>query len=58
VPVDAYRNHMRVRSPRWGTVALPTAAFRALVRPFRDYTHGKQFADGGPPAGSSAVTKD
>jgi hypothetical protein len=49
---------MRVRSPRWGTVALPTAAFRALVRPFRDYTHGKQFADGGPPAGSSAVTKD
>ena len=28
-----YRRHMRVRSPKWGTVALPCAAFRELVRP-------------------------
>src|SRR4051794_30430048 len=38
--VDDYRRHMRVRSPRWGTVMLPTAAFRDLVRPFRDFVRG------------------
>jgi hypothetical protein len=32
-----YRQHMRVRSPRWGTVDLPRAAFRNLVRPFFHY---------------------
>ena len=32
-----YRRHMRVRSPRWGTVALPRAAYRELVRPFRHF---------------------
>src|SRR4051794_31739228 len=42
VPVDEYRQHMRTRSPRWGTVALPSAAFRALVRPFTDYVSSKQ----------------
>jgi hypothetical protein len=30
---------MRVRSPKWGTVDLPGAAFRELVRPFHHFTH-------------------
>ncbi|HEY1375471.1 MAG TPA: HYExAFE family protein [Gemmataceae bacterium] len=42
VPVEEYRRHMRVRSPRWGTVMLPTASFRELVRPFRDFVAPKQ----------------
>jgi hypothetical protein len=35
-----YRRHMHVRSPRWGTVHLPVACYRELVRPVHDYTHG------------------
>jgi hypothetical protein len=38
VEVEEYRKRMRVRSPKWGTVTLPRAAFRALVRPFRHFT--------------------
>lgn len=38
VSCDDYRAHMRRRSPSWGTVALPTAAFRRLVQPFRAFT--------------------
>jgi hypothetical protein len=34
VPVDDYRLHMRVRSPKWDTVDLPSAVFRRLSRPF------------------------
>jgi hypothetical protein len=34
IPVADYRQWMRVRSPRWGTVSLPNAAFRRLARPF------------------------
>lgn len=34
VSVVDYRAAMRTRSPRWGTVHLPTTAFRRLVRPF------------------------
>jgi hypothetical protein len=41
VEVDEYRRHMRVRSPRWGTVCLPRDAFRAVVRPLRDFTQTK-----------------
>jgi hypothetical protein len=37
VAVDDYRAAMRCRSPRWGTVYLPTDTFRSLVRPFRDF---------------------
>jgi hypothetical protein len=40
VPAADYRRHMRVRSPRWGTVSLPGAVFRELVRPLHHYTHG------------------
>lgn len=39
IRVHDYRQHMRVRSPRWQTVHLPSAIFRELVRPLRDYTH-------------------
>jgi hypothetical protein len=46
VPVDAYRRHMRVRSPRWGTVHLPAAAFREVVRPLRDLTHPNEVTAG------------
>jgi hypothetical protein len=42
VAVADYRRHMRVRSPKWGTVALPGAVFRELVRPFHFYTCGAQ----------------
>jgi hypothetical protein len=34
VAAGDYRAKMRVRSPRWKTVHLPTAAFRDLIRPF------------------------
>jgi hypothetical protein len=37
VPVADYQKHMRVRSPRWGTVGLPGAVFRKLARPFYHY---------------------
>jgi hypothetical protein len=40
VPVADYRAHLRVRSPKWGTVDLPGAVFRRLVRPLHDFTHG------------------
>jgi hypothetical protein len=46
IPIDDYRRHMRVRSPRWNTVSLPSAAFRDLVRPLRDYTDAKSRAAG------------
>ncbi len=39
VPVEAYREHLRVRSPRWDTVDVPGAIFRELVRPFRHFSH-------------------
>jgi hypothetical protein len=39
VAVEDYLQHMRVRSPKWGTVNVPTAAFRTLARPFRYFTH-------------------
>jgi hypothetical protein len=36
IPADEYRLEMKPRSPRWGTVHLPSAAFRDLVRPFTE----------------------
>ena len=38
VTVDEYRQYQRVRSPRWGTVALSSGAFREVARPFRYFT--------------------
>jgi hypothetical protein len=46
VPVGEYRRHMRARSPRWGTVHLPTAIFREIVRPLRDFTHPNEVTAG------------
>ena len=34
VAVADYAEHVRRRSPRWGTVDLPAATYRELVRPF------------------------
>ena len=42
VDVEEYREHMRVRSPRWQTVTLPRDAFRALVRPLGHFTRAGQ----------------
>jgi hypothetical protein len=39
VPVDDYRAHMRVRSPRWRTVSLPRKSFESLAHPFHHFTH-------------------
>jgi hypothetical protein len=33
VPVEDYQGAMRLRSRRWGTVFVPSAAFRQLARP-------------------------
>lgn len=48
VTLDDYRRHWRVRSPKWGTVHLPGAAFRSLARPFRYYSHELILEDYGP----------
>jgi hypothetical protein len=42
VAADDYRLHMRVRSPRWGTVGLPGAAYRELVQPFRAFSQRQE----------------
>jgi hypothetical protein len=39
-----YEKHMRVRSPRWGTVWLPAECFRRLVKPFHHFTHDARFS--------------
>lgn len=39
VPIAEYRQHVRVRSPKWGTVNLPSNVFARLARPFRYFTH-------------------
>ncbi|MGL6074873.1 MAG: HYExAFE family protein [Fimbriiglobus sp.] len=36
IPALEYQKEMRPRSRRWGTVHLPTSAFRDLVRPFSE----------------------
>jgi hypothetical protein len=38
IGVDAYREHLRVRSPKWDTVDLPGRVFRDLVRPFHHFS--------------------
>ncbi len=54
VTVEAYRRHMKVRSPKWGTVCLTGAIFRELARPFRFYSH-EYGADSAEIAGSEAA---
>lgn len=36
-PVDAYRRHLRVRSPKWGTVNLAKADFERVTRPISSW---------------------
>jgi hypothetical protein len=38
VPAADYRRHMRIRSPKWGTVTLPRVVFRSLVQPLYHFT--------------------
>lgn len=37
IEVWDYREHMHPRSERWGTVSLPAADFRRLVKPFSEF---------------------
>ena len=37
VDLGEYRNHMRRRSPKWETVALPAEDFRSLARPIESW---------------------
>jgi hypothetical protein len=39
VTLDDYRKHMRVRSPKWGTVGLTKEMFEQIARPFRYFSH-------------------
>ena len=39
VTLDDFRRHMRVRSPKWGTVGLPKGKFEEIARPFRYHSH-------------------
>jgi hypothetical protein len=54
VPADEYRQAMRVRSPRWGTVHLSHTSFRELVRPFRDFVWSTEAACTAPLAIAAA----
>jgi hypothetical protein len=44
VSIADYRRHLRVRSPRWGTVDVPGAVFRDMVRPFHFFSHEYQLS--------------
>jgi hypothetical protein len=37
IDLTEYRNHMRRRSPKWETVALPAEDFRSLARPIESW---------------------
>jgi hypothetical protein len=37
IELSEYRNHMRRRSAKWETVALPAADFRSLARPIEEW---------------------
>jgi hypothetical protein len=41
IAVEDYHQHMRVRSPRWGTMTLPNGVYRQLVRPLSSFTQTK-----------------
>jgi hypothetical protein len=44
VEIRAYRDRMRVRSPRWDTVDLSCEDYRAIVQPLSYYTRGRHVA--------------
>lgn len=37
IPMDDYRIHARLRSPKWGTVCMPRREFADAVRPIADW---------------------
>jgi hypothetical protein len=37
IRLDHYTSFAKQLSPRWGTVTVPTARFRALARPVREF---------------------
>jgi hypothetical protein len=39
ITIEDYCQDVRVRSPRWDTVHIPTASFRRHARPFSYFTH-------------------
>jgi hypothetical protein len=39
VDIEDYSRHLRVRSPKWGTVYVPGVIFRDLVHPVQQFTH-------------------
>ena len=46
VPLDEYQEHARLRSPKWGTVNMPTAAFARYARPLADWLREGESSDG------------
>jgi hypothetical protein len=56
VPIDPYRQHMRRRSSRWGTVTLPSSLFRQLVKPFAHFSQEAAEAHEVEAGGMSALT--
>jgi hypothetical protein len=40
IEVHDYRAHMRLRSPKWGTVSLNRVDFRRLVQPLYHFLGG------------------
>jgi hypothetical protein len=40
-----YRRHMRIRSPKWGTVGLSGSVFRELAQPFCRFLRGQAVAE-------------
>lgn len=37
IPLDDYAPHVRIRSPKWGTINIPAADFARLMRPLDDW---------------------
>ncbi|MGD8453176.1 MAG: HYExAFE family protein [Phycisphaerae bacterium] len=37
VPLEVYAEHARIRSPKWGTVNMPTREYARHVRPIADW---------------------
>lgn len=37
VPLDLYREHARLRSPKWATVNVPLASFARIIQPIENW---------------------
>src|SRR4051812_27360499 len=56
VTLDDYVTHMKTRSPKWGTVNLPSTIYRTIARPFRYFTHELPKPEEGPHGTNGAGT--